>query len=184
MKILKYLVLFLSLTGFVKANNEKVTPKEIQAHLKSALPKGWRMIYDYKSLVIYREKEVRFLNPYGLPGSETLEKAFKEFGWNDHLMIKLHFVRKYEEKEFKEVKDLRDQKLNKLKENKKLSGKSKLSLQWKIEEKFLVPKYYNRDYSIYIHRTDKELFSIWPQSVEKEFVDILKKLKETFKEYP
>ena len=161
--------------------NSYAGAKAIGELVKKKLPDGWTCTYDHSEVIIKRNNPVLMANVVSIPYG-PLEKYAKENGWKSSYLMTLHFVPKLSSKQYNSLMLFKKKQLSKVSPNVAF-GKHVEANQ--VNEQFLVPRYFNSRYSVYLYKTDDaSCLKVFPKSVEEETKLVLRIIESLLKKYP
>jgi len=158
--------------------SKPVYPTEVAAVLRKELPAGWRCTADHNCIVICRDEQVTRLNLISLPLLKR-EDLLAEFGHKTDYLIVLVFRPRLSDKQVEELRSVRDHAVEKIRPEDDM----KHSRTSQESRKYLVPDYFNSQFSIYLNRTDDGSSAIYPESAAKERDAILAVLSRMVERY-
>ncbi|MBN2308851.1 MAG: hypothetical protein JXR94_07780 [Candidatus Hydrogenedentes bacterium] len=170
------------------AESRPAEPGAIAEALSEDLPAGWRCITDLDCIVIFREEKVTLLNPSGLPGLPGWrgidgDEILREYGLESQYMMVLVFRPRLSDEQYAKLVESRDTALRKIGEDGDLDTKETAYNLTTEKERHPIPEYFNERYSIYVHRTDRPCFLVYPEAAAQERDRILATLSQFMEKY-
>lgn len=179
------LILFLTFSVF-GGDSMSHDPIQIGELLSKSLPLGWSCFYNDTMLIITYDKKVDLLNDINLP-AEPAAELLNDYGFKMFFFYSFHFVNKYTQEEYDSLNKMRNDAINKIESNyvkSNIKGKDINSLILNIKKKYIIPEYYNDEYSVFFYKAINDNYIVFPNKVEKEAEDILLKVEKYIKKYP
>ncbi|GEM_PF-4679206 len=178
---LSCLVLFLIVltsVAFSEENESKYyAPIHIAKAIEQKLPKGWKCKYDYSVIVFSYESKVDLLSIIDLSEPPSVEAAKRKGDKSDYIII-FYFTHKYTDEEYNDLLSIRKKFAGRIK------GLSRREVDNYTEEKFPLPKYYNKVFSVFLQKTTDDVIRAYPEEIQHQANDIINEFEKYFKKYP